>query len=145
MKLSIRHETHYEYSAPLQYALQHLCLTPEGNAHQAVLDWQLCAPAKLYPQRDGWGNLAHVWSLARPHGGRHIYRGSVGAHGTVQTRPSAWLDDTPAAPHPTLHLRPTALTAPDAQVDALGRACLDAAADERALLRLAAAVRERET
>ena len=36
MKLSIRHETHYEYSAPLQYALQHLCLTPQANAHQAL-------------------------------------------------------------------------------------------------------------
>jgi len=147
MKLAIQHETHYEYSAPLQYALQHLCLTPQANAHQAVLDWQLAAPARLYPQRDGWGNQAHVWSLARPRGGRHIYRGSVRAQGTVQTQPDAWLADDADAPHPTLHLRPTALTAADAQLHSLGRDSLgDAgAADERALLRLAAAVRERVT
>ena len=46
MKLSIRHETHYEYSAPLKYALQHLCLTPQANDHQSVIDWQLSAPAR---------------------------------------------------------------------------------------------------
>ena len=47
MKLSIRHETHYEYSAPLQYALQQLCLTPQANAHQEVEAWQLSAPGPL--------------------------------------------------------------------------------------------------
>ena len=63
MKLSIRHETHYEYSAPLKYALQHLCLTPQANAHQEVVDWQLTAPGHLYAQRDGYGNLSHSWSM----------------------------------------------------------------------------------
>ena len=47
MKLDIRHVTHYDYSAPLQYALQSLCLTPQASAHQTVLDWNLSAPGQL--------------------------------------------------------------------------------------------------
>lgn len=143
MKLSIRHETHYEYSAPLKYALQHLCLTPQANDHQSVIDWQLSAPAQLYAQRDGYGNLSHSWSMARATGGRHVYRGSVHAHGTVLTQPSAWLVDDLAAPHPALYLRPTPLTATNAALAALGRASLIAGADEASLLDLAAAVCER--
>jgi transglutaminase-like putative cysteine protease len=143
MKLSIRHETHYEYSAPLQYALQHLCLTPQVNAHQDVIDWQLSAPGHLYAQRDGFGNLAHSWSLARHKTGRHIYRGSVSAHGTVRTQPSPCLDDSAGAAHPALYLRPTLLTLPDEALQALGREYLDVGSGEDRLLRLASAVRER--
>ena len=141
MKLRIEHETHYTYSAPLQYALQHLCLTPQPNAHQEVLDWELSAPARLYAQRDGYGNLAHSWSMARQRTGRHIYQGSVRAVGTVQTHAAPWLVDAPADPHPALYLRPTALTAPDARLHALGRAHLAGPPDAAALLRLGAAVR----
>ncbi|MBX3607089.1 MAG: transglutaminase family protein [Piscinibacter sp.] len=141
MKLRIEHETHYEYSAPLQYALQHLCLTPQPSAHQEVLDWALSAPAPLYAQRDGYGNLAHSWSLARHRAGRHIYRGSVCAAGTVRTHASPWLVDAPGEPPPALYLRPTALTEPDPRLRELGFAHLRAGADETALLQLGAAVR----
>lgn len=144
MKLSIRHETHYEYSAPLQYALQQLCLTPQANAHQAVEAWHVSAPGHLYAQRDGWGNLSHSWSLARARGGRHIYRGSVTAHGVVHTAPAALLVDDLAAPHPALYLRSTALTAADAALADLGRAHLiGRSSDEAALRALAAAVADR--
>ena len=69
MKLSIRHETHYEYSAPLKYALQHLCLTPQANAHQEVVDWQLTAPGHLY---------AGFSRFKRQFGGRPVRL--IGAH-----------------------------------------------------------------
>lgn len=143
MKLSIRHETHYEYSAPLQYALQQLCLTPQANAHQEVVEWQVSAPGPLYAQRDGFGNLSHSWSMARSRGGRHVYRGSVHAHGTVLTAPSAWLVDDLAAPHPALYLRATALTAPSPALEDLGRGLVDARSGEVELLRLAAEVSRR--
>lgn len=143
MKLTIAHETHHEYSAPLQYALQRLCLTPASNAHQQVIAWSVHAPATLYAQRDGWGNLAHSWSLTRQRAARHVYRGSVRATGCVVTRPSPELVDDPADPHPALYLRATPLTEPDATLVALGRAHLRHGADADALLRLAAAVRER--
>ena len=143
MKLSIRHETHYEYSAPLQYALQQLCLTPQANAHQEVEQWHVSAPGQLYAQRDAYGNLSHSWSMARARGGRHIYRGSVQAHGVVRTVPSAWLVDDLAAPHPALYLRATPLTVPDAALAGLGRGFLGGRADEAALLALADAVAQR--
>lgn len=141
MKLRIEHETHYEYSAPLQYALQHLCLTPQDGAHQAVLEWSVSAPAPLFAQRDGYGNLAHSWSLARARHGRNLYRGSVRAAGMVDTRGLPLLDDAPGDPHPALYLRPTPLTAPDARLRALGLAHLRGTPEAAALLRLAAAVR----
>lgn len=144
MKLSIRHETHYEYSAPLQYALQHLCLTPQANAHQEVEAWHVSAPGHLYAQRDGYGNLSHSWSMARAKGGRHIYRGSVTAHGVVHTVPSAWLVDDLVAPHPALYQRATALTAADAALADLGRRHLvGRTPDAATLLALAAAVADR--
>jgi transglutaminase-like putative cysteine protease len=143
MKLSIRHETHYEYSAPLKYALQQLCLTPQANAHQEVVEWQVSAPGPLYAQRDGFGNLSHSWSMARARGGRHVYQGSVQAHGTVLTAPSPWLVDDLAAPHPALYLRSTPLTAADEALAALGHKFVDGHAGEDELLGLAAAVCQR--
>lgn len=143
MRLAIRHESHYEYSSALDYALQHLCLTPQPGAHQQVLDWSVSAPGRLFAQRDGYGNLAHTWSLERVPGARRVYRGTVLAAGTVRTRGVAWLDETPELPHPALYLRPTVLTEPDAEIAVLGRAHLARRADEAALRRLAAAVRER--
>ncbi len=141
MKLSIRHETHYEYSAPLQYALQQLCLTPQANAHQDVQDWHVSAPGHLYAQRDAYGNLSHSWSMARARGARHVYRGSVLAHGIVSTEASPWLVDDLAAPHPALYLRATPLTAPDAALAALGRTHLvGRSGEEAALLALAETV-----
>ena len=45
MKLRIDHETRYEYSAPPDYTLQQLRLTPQPNEHQTVLAWSLVALA----------------------------------------------------------------------------------------------------
>lgn len=143
MRLGIRHETHYEYSSALRYALQHLCLTPVSGPHQRVLDWSVTAPGRLYPQRDGHGNQVHSWSLQREAGARRVYRGSVVARGTIQTLGVAWVDDADPVPHPALYLRATELTAADAALVELGRTHLAAGVDEAALRRLAAAVRER--
>lgn len=130
MRLDIRHETHYGYSAPLQYALQSLCLTPQGNAHQTVHDWSVTAPGQLYAQRDGYGNLAHTWSMAR-----RSYRSEVRAQGTVETHASPWLVDAfaPSA----LYLRPTPLTRADERLRAIGRAHLADGAGIEALMALA--------
>jgi transglutaminase-like putative cysteine protease len=136
MKLTIQHVTHYDYSAPLQYALQSLCLTPQGSAHQTVHDWTLSAPAPLFAQRDGFGNTAHTWSLAR-----RAYGSAVRASGTVETHASPWLVD--AAVPPQLYLRPTLLTEADDRLRALGRAHLADGVDEAAAMALAGAVLQR--
>lgn len=117
MKLRIQHVTHYDYSAPLHYALQSLCLTPQASAHQTVHEWTVTAPAPLHPQRDGYGNLAHTWSLVR-----RTYGSAVRAAGMVETHASPWLVDD-AAPI-ALYLRSTPLTVADARLAALGRAHL---------------------
>jgi transglutaminase-like putative cysteine protease len=136
MKLDIRHVTHYDYSAPLQYALQSLCLTPQASAHQTVLDWSLSAPGQLFAQRDGFGNLAHTWSLRQ-----RVYRGAVRAAGVVRTHASPLLVDDRMPP--AFYLRATPLTQAAETLAALGRAHLDGPVDEARALALALAVADR--
>jgi transglutaminase-like putative cysteine protease len=136
MKLNIHHVTQYDYTVPLQYALQTLCLTPLGSAHQTVHDWMLSAPGTLFAQRDGYGNLAHTWSLSQ-----RLRSGAIRAGGTVETHASPWFDDE-AIP-PLLYLRDTTLTEPDASLRALGRAHLHGGIDERGAMALADAVMQR--
>ena len=138
MKLHIHHETHYEYSAPLRYSTQSLRLTPAPSDHQTVLQWALSVPGKLYAERDGYGNQAHTWTLAR-----RLQRGAIRATGVVETHASAWLVDAPGLPPPLLYLRPTALTPFDVKLLTLGVETLGDGADEASLLALAALVCER--
>ena len=39
--LRIRHETRYEYGAPVRYGLQQLRVTPKSRANQRVIDWDV--------------------------------------------------------------------------------------------------------
>ena len=121
MKLHIHHETRYDYSAPVRYALQSLCLTPEGNAHQTVHQWSLVAPGPLFALRDGYGNLSHTWSLSN-----RTLSGTVRAQGTVETHASPWLIDR-AVPA-QVYLRPTLLTSSHEHLVELGRQPLAALA-----------------
>jgi transglutaminase-like putative cysteine protease len=136
MKLHIRHATHYDYSAPLQYALQSLCLTPQASAHQTVLDWSVSAPGQLFAQRDGFGNLAHTWSLRQ-----RVYRGVVRAAGIVRTHAAPLLVD--ACIPPEFYLRATPLTDATAALVALGRRHLDGPVGEAPALALALEVADR--
>jgi len=40
MRLKIRHQTSYQYDAPVQYALQQLRLRPKTSAGQSILEWR---------------------------------------------------------------------------------------------------------
>ena len=40
MLLKISHQTHYQFDAPVTYALQRLRLTPKSRAGQTVMNWQ---------------------------------------------------------------------------------------------------------
>ena len=134
MKLRIQHVTRYDYSVPLQYALQSLCLTPQGSAHQTVLDWSLKAPGSLFASRDGYGNLAHTCSVTQ-----RLTRGVVQAVGTVHTHGTPVIVDAVAPVQ--MYLRPTALTAPHARLTSLGEGLVSKAGmDEAGALRLAQTV-----
>jgi transglutaminase-like putative cysteine protease len=132
MHLAIRHETHYDYSAPLEYALQSLCLTPSANEHQTVQRWALQVPGTLYPQVDGYGNQMHTWTLAR-----RVWRGTVRAQGLVETHASPELTDAPGSLPAQVYLRATALTEADTTLRQLGRQYLRDGIDHKALLALA--------
>jgi transglutaminase-like putative cysteine protease len=135
MKLSIAHETHYEYSAPLHYSLQSLRLTPQASAHQTVLEWAVNAPGQLFAERDGYGNDVHTWSLER-----RISRGAIRAGGRVETHASPWLADAPGALAPQVYLRSTALTPPHSSLRELGHDALARGLDEGGLMALVGAV-----
>lgn len=66
MRLAIRHETVYTYSAPFGYTIQQLRLTPRSDCGQTVERWQLDGPGKLEAAVDSFGNLMHSFALNRP-------------------------------------------------------------------------------
>lgn len=137
MKLRIDHVTRYEYSAPLEYAHQSLCLTPPASAHQTVHEWTVIAPGPLFAQRDGYGNAAHTWSLMR-----RSYGGIVRAHGLVETHGSPWFDAADGPPA-LMYLRATPLTTGNAELAAIARRCLAGGANEFSVLALAREVTRR--
>jgi len=67
MKHSIRHVTHYRYTAPVGYSIQTLRLTPRPDEHQRTLRWRIDAPGPLEQQVDAYGNITHTLTLPRPH------------------------------------------------------------------------------
>jgi transglutaminase-like putative cysteine protease len=138
MHLSIRHETHYDYSTPLEYALQSLCLTPSANEHQTVRRWALQVPGTLYSQVDGYGNQMHTWTLAR-----RVWRGTVRAQGLVHTHASPELSDGAGSLAPQVYLRTTPLTEADAALRQLGRKHLARGVSHAALLALSDDVADR--
>ena len=138
MKLSIHHETHYEYSAPLRYSTQSLRLTPQPSAHQTVLHWALQVPGTLFAERDGYGNHAHTWTLAR-----RMWRGAIRADGLVHTHASPRLVDLPGLPPALMYLRPTGLTPAHPLLAELGRMDLARGADEASVMALARRVAQR--
>jgi len=133
MKLHIQHVTRYDYSAPLQYALQSLCLTPQGSAHQTVHAWSVQAPGTLFAARDAYGNVAHTCSLTK-----RVMAGAVSAVGMVETHGAPELVDD-AVPAQA-YLRPTPLTQPHARLAELGEGLRGGRPDEARALALARAV-----
>jgi transglutaminase-like putative cysteine protease len=78
VRLSIRHETAYRYTAPAHYSIQQLRLTPRPEPHQRVLSWRIDAPGRLQRFTDAYGNITHTMVLTGPHDAiRVVVTGSV--------------------------------------------------------------------
>lgn len=62
MRLAIRHETHYDYDAPLAYSAQRLHLWPTDFAAQKTVSWSVTAPGfeRALAYADGFGNQVHM-------------------------------------------------------------------------------------
>jgi len=78
MRLAIRHETVYRYTALQRYSIQQLRLTPRPEPRQRTLAWRIDAPGKLQASADAYGNLTHTMVLTAPHDAiRVVVSGSV--------------------------------------------------------------------
>ncbi|MBI5165041.1 MAG: transglutaminase family protein [Magnetospirillum sp.] len=60
MRLFVTHHTAYAYTAPTQYAIQYVRLTPRNDPSQRTVAWTLRAPGRATPWKDGFGNLVHT-------------------------------------------------------------------------------------
>jgi transglutaminase-like putative cysteine protease len=84
MRLSIRHETAYGYTAPAHYSIQQLRLTPRPEPQQRVLAWRIDAPGRLQRFTDAYGNVSHTLVLTAPHDAIHVVvTGSVDVGATA--------------------------------------------------------------
>lgn len=124
MRIRVSHETVYRYDEPPKGVIQTLRMTPRNHDGQYVVDWRIDASAdcRLDAQEDAFGNITHTFNADGPLDAlRLLVEGEVetqDSHGVVR----GTIEHFP----PSLFLRTTPLTAPDAAIAAFAR---DAAAD----------------
>jgi len=135
MRLAIRHETLYRYTAPLTYTIQLLRLTPRLEPDQHTVFWQIATAGRCHAFSDAFGNQCHMLTI-------------TGSHDTVRIVAEGEVDIAPldrgrlpdrGALSPLVFTCPTRLTARSEAVTAFAAAHLKGR-DSRALLRLAEAI-----
>ena len=106
MRLTIEHHTQYVYSAPVNYTIQQLRLTPQSGFGQHVKYWDIKVQGQLHAFEDAFGNTTHTLVIDKPHSEL-----SVTVIGEVETGVN---DYTQHQPLPlTIFLRDTPLTLAD--------------------------------
>ena len=132
MKLSIVHETVYQYEAPARYCIQYLRLTPRSDAGQYIHEWRVDVPGRRWRQVDAFGNVVHVMSIDSPYQSLRI-----SARGTVETalKPGEVIAEL-ATVRPASFLVPTQLTQPDAAIIELARQVSETSNKEDAVQQL---------
>jgi transglutaminase-like putative cysteine protease len=127
MRIRISHETVYRYESPPTGVIQVLRLTPRNHEGQYVIDWRidLSQGCRLDSREDAFGNLTHTFAAAGP-----FTELSVLVEGEVET------EDTHGVVRgaierfpPTLFLRDTPLSAPDAAIADYAKAIRGEAGD----------------
>jgi transglutaminase-like putative cysteine protease len=125
MRIRISHDTVYHYANPPAGVIQTLRMTPRNHDGQYVGAWRIdiSADCRVDAQEDSFGNLTHTFTVDGP-----VSELSVHIEGEVDT------DDTHGVVRgaierfpPTLFLRETPLTAPDAALRDLAVAAKAAA------------------
>jgi transglutaminase-like putative cysteine protease len=114
MRIRVFHETVYRYGSPAKSAIELIRLTPRNHDGQYVARWRIEASidCRLDPFEDAFGNLAHSFNVDGP-----ISELGVRVAGEVETQDTngvvrGTLERFP----PTLYLRETPLTVPDAAI-----------------------------
>ena len=124
MRIRIAHTTTYRYAAPPGSVTQTLRLTPRNSQSQYVVDWrlELSQDCQLSPHEDAFGNITHTFTALGPFDELRI-----GVEGIVDTQDTHGIvSGTVERFPPSLYLRPTSLTEPDAAIVALAEACRNA-------------------
>jgi transglutaminase-like putative cysteine protease len=119
VRIRIRHETTYHYDVPVNGVIQTLRLTPRNHDGQFVIDWRIdvSEDCRLDPHQDAFGNLTHAFTADGPFSSL-----SVLVEGDVETQDTAGLVRGAVEPFPpSLFLRETALTQPDAAITEFAR------------------------
>jgi len=129
MRLRIRHETRYLYSAPALRAIETLKLTPRGHDGQFVIDWRLDVDhdCRLEQTTDAFGNTMHSFTVEGPLDGLLIV-----AEGRVETHDTTGVVTGQIEKfQPVVFLRDTRLTSADAAIRDFANAVKASAGDDR--------------
>ncbi|MBO9576081.1 MAG: transglutaminase family protein [Sphingobium sp.] len=116
MRISIRHETRYEYEAPVGGAVLRLRLRPPTTSGQTVHSWQVSvneSPVERWVT-SGYGEGEAVWRAPGKLGEIRVV-----AEGEVTTFDTAGVTLATNGVRPLLFLRDTPLTTPSAELKAL--------------------------
>lgn len=128
MRIRIDYATTYTYAGPARAVLQLLRLQPRDHAGQRVARWrvEVDADGRLRRGEDGFGNVLHTFTLTRP-----TERLRVRVQGEADVRDTAGVvTGAPERFPPSVHLRDTPLTTPDAALAAFADATAEAAGSE---------------
>jgi transglutaminase-like putative cysteine protease len=124
MRIRISHLTSYVYGTPATSVIQMLRLTPRNHDGQYVARWRIdvSIDCRLDQHEDAFGNLTHTFSTDGPFSDL-----AVTVEGEVETRDTQGIvRGTVERFPPSLYLRATALTTPDAGICAFAAASRDA-------------------
>jgi transglutaminase-like putative cysteine protease len=119
VRIRIRHDTTYHYDAPVNGVIQTLRLTPRNHDGQFVNDWRIdvSEDCRLDAHQDAFGNLTHAFTADGPFGSL-----SVLVEGEVETQDTAGVVRGAIEPFPpSMFLRETPLTQPDAAITEMAR------------------------
>jgi len=125
MRIRISHLTSYRYATPATSVIQRLRLTPRNHDGQYVARWRIDASAdcRLDQHEDAFGNITHAFTAEGP-----FSELSVTAEGEVETRDTQGIVRGAVERFPpSLYLRESALTSPDASIESFAAASREAA------------------
>jgi transglutaminase-like putative cysteine protease len=119
MRIRVSHETIYRYDAPPKGVIQTLRMTPRNHDGQYVVDWRIdvSADVRVDAQEDAFGNITHTFTADGLIDTLRLH-----VEGEIETQDShGVMRGTVEHFPPSLFLRPTPLTAPDAAITELAR------------------------
>lgn len=114
MRIHVSHETRYRYDVPVTRVIQALRVTPRPHDGQHIVNWriELSEDCKLTAQEDSFGNFMHTFSADGP-----LEELKVVVAGEIETQDTHGIIRGAVERFPpSLFLRETALTLPDAAI-----------------------------